>query len=50
VGKAGFYLLPGLVNSYAPMGLTPVVHEWQTQDHPSVTGAVTTEGRVYSLV
>jgi predicted GIY-YIG superfamily endonuclease len=47
--KAGFYLLPGLVNTYAPKGLTPVVYEWQTRDHQSVTGAVTTDGKVYSL-
>jgi hypothetical protein len=50
VDEAGFYLLPGPVKTYAPQGLTPVVYEWQTRDHLSVMGAVTTEGRVYSLV
>jgi transposase len=50
VDEAGFYLLPGRVKTYAPQGLTPVVYEWQTRDHLSVMGAVTTEGKVYSLV
>ena len=49
VDKAGFYLLPGLVNTYAPKGLTPVVYEWQTRDHLSVTGAVTTEPSILTL-
>ena len=33
VDEAGFYLLPGLVKTYAPEALTPVVYEWQTRDH-----------------
>src|SRR5437660_8745650 len=36
VDEAGFYLLPGVVRTYAPEGLTPVIHEWQTRDHLSV--------------
>lgn len=50
VDESGFYLLPGVVKTYAPKGQTPVVDEWQTRDHLSVMGAVTTEGKVYSLV
>jgi hypothetical protein len=26
------------------------VYEWQTRDHLSVRGAITTEGKVYSLM
>jgi transposase len=48
--KAGFYLLPGLVKTYAPKGLTPVVYEWQTRDHLSALGAVTPGGKLYTLV
>lgn len=48
--ESGFYLLPGVVRTYAPEGLTPILHEWQTRDHLSVMGAVTTEGKAYSLV
>jgi transposase len=50
VDESGFYLLPGVVKTYAPRGQTPVVDEWQTRDHLSVIGGVTTCGKVYSLV
>jgi transposase len=49
VDEAGFYLLPGLVRTYAPEGLTPVVYEWQTRDHLSVMCGVTPAGKVYTL-
>jgi transposase len=47
--ESGFYLLPGLVKTYAPEGLTPVLREKQTRDHLSVMGAMTPAGRVYTL-
>jgi transposase len=50
VDEAGFYLLPGLVRTYAPRGQTPVIDEWQTRDHLSVMGGLTPDGRVYVLV
>jgi transposase len=50
VDESGFYLLPGKVRTYGPRGLRPIVPEWQTRDHPSVMGAVTAQGRVYTLV
>jgi transposase len=50
VDESGFYLLPGVVKTYGPKGQTPVVDEWQTRDHLSVMGGVTTEGKVDSLV
>lgn len=50
IDESGFYLLPGVVKTYAPRGVTPILREWQTRDHLSVMGAVTTEGKVYSLV
>jgi transposase len=50
VDEAGFYLLPGAVKTYGLRGRTPVVDEWQTRDHLSVMGALTTGGRVYTLV
>jgi transposase len=50
VDESGFYLLPGVVKTYAPKGRTPVVDEWQTRDHLSVMGGVTPMGEVYSLV
>jgi transposase len=48
--ESGFYLLPGLVRTYAPKGQTPVIHEKQTRDHLSVMGGMTPEGKVYTLV
>jgi transposase len=50
VDESGFYLLPSVVKTYAPRGRTPLLYEWQTRDHLSVMGAVTMEGKVYSLV
>ncbi len=48
--ESGFYLLPGVVKTYGPEGLTPVLREKQTRDHLSVMGGMTPEGRVYTLV
>lgn len=50
VDESGFYLLPGVVKTYAPKGWTPVVDEWQTRDPLSVVGGVTAEAQVDSLV
>src|SRR5512135_2990659 len=50
VDESGFYLLPGVVKTYAPKGRTPIVDEWQTRDHLSVMGGVTPQGKVSSLV
>ena len=47
--ESGFYLLPGLVRTYAPAGKTPVIREKQTRDHLSVMGGMTPEGKVYTL-
>jgi transposase len=48
--ESGFYLLPGLVRTYAPEARTPVIHEKQTRDHLSVTGGMTPRGKVYTPV
>jgi transposase len=50
VDESGFYLLPGIVKTYGPKGLRPILKEWQTRDHLSVMGAVTPQGKAYSLV
>jgi transposase len=49
VDEAGFYLLPGVVRTYGPRGLTPVIYEWQTRDHLSVMSGVAPAGKVYTL-
>jgi transposase len=49
--ESGFYLLPGIVKTYAPSGATPILRELQTRDHLSVMGALTHNGyRVYTMV
>jgi hypothetical protein len=48
--ESGFYLLPGVVRTYAPEGRTPVLREKQTRDHLSVMGDMTPAGKVYTLV
>jgi len=50
VDEAGFYLLPGVVKTYAPEGLTPILWENQTRDHLSVMGGMTPQGKLYTLV
>lgn len=47
--ESGFYLLPGLVRTYAPQAQTPVIREKQTRDHLSVMGGMTPQGKVYTL-
>lgn len=47
--ESGFYLLPGLVRTYAPEAHTPVIHEKQTRDHLSVMGGMTPTGKVFTL-
>jgi len=47
--ESGFYLLPGLVRTYAPAARTPVIRERQTRDHLSVMGGLTPAGKVYTL-
>ena len=49
VDESGFYLLPGLVRTYAPQGVTPVIRERVTRDHLSVMGGMTPAGKVYTL-
>jgi transposase len=47
--ESGFYLLPGLVRTYAPEAQTPVLRAKQTRDHLSVMGGMTPGGKVYTL-
>jgi len=49
IDESGFYLLPGIVRTYAPKGQTPVIHNKQTHDHLSVMGGMTPSGKVYTL-
>jgi transposase len=50
VDESGFYLLPGLVRTYAPCGQTPVLRAGYTRDYVSVMSGITMDGRLYTLV
>jgi transposase len=45
--QSGFYLLPGVVRTYAPVGKTPVLEEHLTRDHLSAMSAITLDGKLY---
>lgn len=47
--ESGFYLLPGMVRTYAPKAQTPVLREKQARDHLPVMGRMTPAGKVYTL-
>ena len=47
--QSGFYLLPMVVRTYAPVGKTPVLKENLTRDHLSVMSAITLEGKLYMI-
>jgi hypothetical protein len=48
--QSGFYLLPGKVRTYAPLGQTPVIRAPLSRDHLSVMGGITQEGKLYLMV
>jgi transposase len=46
VDQSGFYLLPAVVRTYAPIGQTPILHERLSRDHLSVMSGITLEGKL----
>jgi transposase len=47
IDESGFYPLPSVVRTYAPVGQTPILREWWTRDHLSAISALSPEGKVY---
>jgi transposase len=47
IDESGFYPLPSVVRTYAPVGQTPVLREWWTRDHLSAISAISPEGKRY---
>jgi transposase len=45
VAESGFYPLPSVVRTYAPVGHTPILQEWDTRDHLSAISAISPEAR-----
>ncbi len=50
VDEAGFYLLPFVARTYAPVGQTPVLRAPLSHDHLSVISALTPDGRLFTHV
>lgn len=50
VDEAGFYLIPGVVRTYAPRGQTPLLHAPLTRDHLSAISAITPDGKLLMQV
>ena len=47
IDESAFYLLPGVVHTWAPKGQTPILHCKLTYDHYSVISAITRAGKLY---
>ena len=50
VDQSGFYLLPMVVRTYAPVGQTPILRENLTRDHlSSAMSGITLDGKLYMI-
>ncbi len=49
VDQSGFYLLPAVVRTYAPVGQTPVLREELSRDHLSAMSGITLEGKLLMM-
>ena len=47
--QSGFYLLPMVVRTYAPVGKTPILRERLTRDHLSAMSGITLDGKLYMI-
>jgi transposase len=47
IDESGFYPLPSVVRTYAPVGQTPILREWWTRDHLSAISAISPAGKLY---
>jgi transposase len=47
VDESGFYPLPSVVRTYAPVGPTPIIREWYTRDPLSAISAISPGGTRY---
>ena len=48
--EAGFYLLPAVVRTWAPVGHTPILRTPTKYEHLSVASAITLDGRLITQV
>jgi transposase len=50
VDDSGFYLLPGVVRTWAPRGKTPILWHKLSREHFSAISGITLEGRLYLML
>jgi len=50
IDEAAFYLVPGVVKTYAPRGERPILKSAHGYDHLSVMSGITRSGKFYTLV
>ncbi len=50
IDEAGFYLLPSVCRTYAPVGETPILTEKPRREHLSAISAITPGGGLYMLL
>jgi transposase len=50
VDQSGFYLLPFVMRTYAPMGKTPEIRAPLSRDHLSSMSGITPDGRLYMKI
>ena len=50
VDESGFYPLPAVLRTYAPVGQTPVIRHHLTRDHLSAISGITPRGKLYMMV
>lgn len=50
VDESGFYLLPAVARTYAPVGQTPIIRSYLTREHLLAISGITPEGKLYMQV
>lgn len=50
VDESGFYLLPAVASTWAPVGKTPILRSKLSREHFSAISGITLEGRLYLMM
>jgi transposase len=50
VDESGFYLLPAVASTWAPIGKTPILRNKLSREHFSAISGITLEGRLYLMM
>lgn len=50
IDESGYYLLPFVARTYAPMGHTPVLNVVHTRDHLSIMSGISTCGALFTMI